>query len=323
MAANSTDAVGPAYDLWTSPDGLTWTPVTSIDAAMVFESVAPGGLVAIGVDPSGPLTARSVWTSADGAAWRNAGTPDLPGTMVSMAGTDAGIVATVDLAAGGDGTTDTYRVEFSSDGIHWAPEAVNAGQTDIMPGSYMKPHVQAGNGRFFLMGAVGPLAGDRSSGGIVLAATNLHDAILWSDDGRTWTQAGGSYGEFASDIEFGRDGLLLNTYSIAIPGGNGLALSTDGGKTWQGYYDTFGPLGFEQCPGECSNAPDGAIGSNGTVFVAVKNGGKQAWLSYDGHTWSPVAWTGGDPSTLGPGTSGGFAVLPRGVLLADVYSAAK
>jgi hypothetical protein len=57
--------------------------------------------------------------------------------------------------------------------------------------------------------------------------------------------------------------------------------------------------------------------------VAVKNGGKQAWLSYDGHAWTPIQWTGGDPFAAGYGGFGGFLVMPRGVLLAGAYGAAQ
>ncbi len=64
------------------------------------------------------------------------------------------------------------------------------------------------------------------------------------------------------------------------------------------------------------------IGANGTYFVAVTNGGKLAWLSYDGRRWTPIAWTGGDPTGTWYGGDG-FLVMPRGVLLANSYGAAS
>lgn len=212
-------------------------------------------------------------------------------------------------------------IEFSVDGVHWTPESVDRGLATSEPGAGLLPHVQANNGRFFLMGTAAPQTG---SSGIVVAASEIRDEMWWSDDGKAWTRTSGSYSLCADFIDFGRDGLLLHTNIPAAPGGTGLALSTDGGKAWKPY-DRDGPLGPVVCQGACGFGPDGLIGSNGTVFVAIKNGGKQAWLSYDGNAWSPIPWSGGDPGTseAAYGGFGGFVVLPRGVLLADAYSAAK
>lgn len=313
------DGSNPPSGLWTSGDGQTWTPVTSIDTAAVLVSVAPGGLVAIGVDLTGPKIPRSVWTSSDGVTWQYAGDPGLPGELVSIAGTAAGIVATINVVTSGGTGPNVTLIEFSVDGVHWTPENIDPALTISDPGAGLLPHVQAHNGRFFLMGTGGSAI---SATGFVLAAWQATEEMWWSDDGKTWTRTGGSYSMSADFIDFGRDGLLLHTNSMAVPGGAGLALSTDGGKTWTPY-DTYGPLGPMVCQGACSLGSDGVIGSNGTTFVAVKNGGKQAWLSYDGHTWTPISWTGGDPSNASYGGFGGFLVMPRGVLLGGVYAAAK
>jgi hypothetical protein len=170
------------------------------------------------------------------------------------------------------------------------------------------------------MGTPGPAT---SSTGFELTASVAPGDEMWlSNDGKTWTKSSGGYSMAADFIDFGRDGMLLNTNSTGIPGGTGLAHSTDGGKTW--HDDTnFGPLGPYVCQGECASGPDGAIGSNGTVFVAVKNGGARAWLSYDGHTWTSISWSGGDAVGSGYGESGGFVVMPRGVLVGGVYAAAR
>jgi hypothetical protein len=145
----------------------------------------------------------------------------------------------------------------------------------------------------------------------------------WSDDGRTWTRSGGSVGANGTRIDFGRDGMVMTTdFTGFTPGGAGMAVSTDGGKTWAADDGHFGPLGAASCTGECGSAADGVIGGNGTYLVAVKNGGRQAWLSYDGVAWTPIAWSGGDPSSSSANGFGGFTVLPRGVLLTGVYGAA-
>lgn len=80
-----------------------------------------------------------------------------------------------------------------------------------------------------------------------------------------------------------------------------------------------GPLGPTECEGEgCGLDPDGLIAGNGKYLVAVKDGGKRAWLSTDAKTWTPITWSGGDPGVTGAK----LLVLPRGVLLGG-YGAAK
>ncbi len=314
----------PSFGLWTSPDGETWTAVTSVHAAAVMVSVAPVGLIAIGMNPNSTeraTTAQSVWTSADGVTWHDAGTPNLAGSLVSIAGTTSGLVATVDTSApSADNAARPFVIEYSTDGVNWASESIDAGLASAQAGYGLPPHVQTNDGHFYLMGTPGPAT---SSTGFELTASVAPGDEMWlSNDGKTWTKSSGGYSMAADFIDFGRDGMLLNTNSTGIPGGTGLAHSTDGGKTW--HDDTnFGPLGPYVCQGECASGPDGAIGSNGTVFVAVKNGGARAWLSYDGHTWTSISWSGGDAVGSGYGESGGFVVMPRGVLVGGVYAAAR
>jgi hypothetical protein len=311
----------PSLGLWTSPDGQTWTPVTSIEAAAVVVSVAPFGLLALAVDPTttdGQYRPPEAWTSSDGVEWHDAGPSNLPGGLVSIAGTDKGIVATSGVTVGtGKAASEGFLVEFSTDGVNWTQETVGdlAGSQG---GAYgLPPHVQTNAGRFYLMGTAPPVM---ESSGSALGPSLSQDEMWLSGDGETWTRSAGGYSWFADFIDFGRDGILLHTNANASPGANGLAYSTDGGMTWH-EDPKFAPLGQEPCQGECATGPDGAIASNGTVFVAVQNGGKKAWLSYDARTWTPIAWAGGDPSAAGYGGFGGFVVMPRGVLLGGAYGA--
>jgi len=309
--------------LWTSPDGETWTPVTAITDQVVLVSVAPVGLVAIGLDttdPQTPATVQAAWASSDGTKWQNIGKPNLPGSILSIAGTDAGIVATVNISDGsGNSATPSFLVEFSTDGVNWTPETVGD-LASSESGWGMPPHVQSNDGHFYLMGTAGRVA---SLSGIVPVASVARDEMWLSDDGRSWTQSSGGYPVFADYIDFGREGMILHTNAVGyMPGGTGLAYSTDGGKTWHDD-DIFGPLGQAPCQGECAVGPDGVIGSNGTAFVAVKNGGKKAWISYDGHTWTPISWNGPDPAYSGEGDLSGLVVLPRGVGLHGMYGAGR
>ena len=293
--------------LWTSPDGQTWTPVTSITNEEVMVSVAPIGLIAIGFDYS--LTQdvpQAVWASSDGISWQKLGKPNIFRTIDSIAGTNAGIVAVVDTCPDAC-VQPSIQVEFSTDGLNWAPEKVGD------PIDY--PVVQSNGGHFYVMGGVTPLA---SSSGFALMASQSPVGEMWlSDDGKTWTQSNGGFSLIPKHIDFGRDGMVLTTSSDATPGSDGQAYSTDGGKTWQDD-PKYGPLGQAVCLGACTIGADGLIAANGSTILAVKNGGKKAWLSYDGHTWTPTPWTGGNPAN-----ALNLVLLPRGVIFNGKYGAAQ
>jgi hypothetical protein len=316
----------PNAFVWTSADGQTWTQVTAIVAPQVLVAASPAGLVAVAGDPSATVPSDTVWTSSDGVQWHNAGTPSGLASMDSIAGTSAGLVATGhSLIGSGKFATQTFGVAFSTDGISWTPEEVEPG----IIWDDVGPQVQSGNNRFFVMGGLSN--GQASSAayrldalhvtaatggrGLIGASTQGNGGVWWSDDGRTWARSTGVT-DYGTALDVGRDGMLLYTSGRAIPGGVSLKLSANGGKTWQAD-DTFGPLGVAECgQGECSVGPDGVIGSNGTIFVAVKGNGK-AWVSYDGHTWTTIAWNA--PASIATR----FLVLPRGLLAGPAYGAAK
>jgi hypothetical protein len=310
--------------LWTSPDGEIWTQVT----AMVHPGLVaagPAGLVVIGDQSS-----QTVWTSSDGKNWRNAGSPVGLGIIDSLAGTAAGLVATVHSVVGsGKFATGAFSVAFSSDGVNWTTQAIEPG----IAWDEIGPVVQSGNGRFFLMGGYtgGTAFGDRPvlasltqpgryGPGILGATATGTGGLWWSDDGRTWTRSkfGGYYG---TQIEFGRDGMLMSTSDRMVPGGGAdLESSIDGGKTWTSE-STFSPLGaapnWNEGEGAGTTGPDGVTGSNGSIFLAVKSNG-QAWTSSDGRNWAPIPWAGPLPAS-GPQS---LWVLPRGVVVGTMYGAA-
>ena len=318
----------PGRALWTSPDGEIWTRVTALPPYWYELAASPAGLVVIVVDygarsapdqtfPTPAPYSATVWTSSDGVTWQDFGSPDVP-CLLSIAGTSAGIVATVAQPASTGQCGGPDGVEFSSDGLHWTPEVVEPAVA-----WQAAPLVESDGNRFFLMGETTvALARSGDPAEFVLTSSMSRSYAWWSDDGVTWTRSGGTVGGNGSRIDFGRDGMIMTVdYSGFAPGGVGIAVSADGGKTWTPD-SNFGPLGAVSCSGECSSAADGVIGGNGTYLVAVKTGGKQAWLSYDGVTWTPIAWSGGDPSSSSANGFGGFTVLPRGVLLTGVYGAA-
>jgi hypothetical protein len=275
----------PPSEVWASADGVNWIlgpePVSLVAAG-------PAGLVAIG--------GQVVWTSPDGAKWTKAGTTSASTYITSIAGNSSGFVAITSDASGNS------AVEFSSDALHWSPVTVEAGLKWDNTG----PIVQEANGRLFLMGGLAAGSG-LGPNGMVLLSTVINTHIWWSDDGRTWTRSTGLDGSYGAYIDAASGGLLLHTDYGSIPGGSGYLWSRDNGKTWTSD-PGFGPLGPRVCEGECGNFPDGAIGSNGKTFLAVKSDG-HAWTSTDGKTWKPIAWGGGSVGL------NSLVVLPRGVLV--------
>ncbi len=296
--------------IWTSPDGENWRVIDGISGTSVMVVESPDGLVAItsAGDPVAPT--QTVWTSADGVSWTNRGAPRGAAALTSLAGTSAGLVAVSTTSPDAKGAGSAMAVVYSTDGITWMPETVEPGLAFDSYG----PRVQSGAGRFFLMGLVPGTA--RASGlSLTVSVTTGTSVVWWSDDGKTWTRSTGTLSGQPISLDFARNGILLHTRQQSTPGGQSLYRSTDGGKTWvtdQG----FGPLGVEQCQGECSVGPDGAIAGNGAYFVAVKNDG-HAWVSADGATWTAISWSGG------PTPPQGMLVLPRGIVLAGSYGAAK
>ena len=164
----------------------------------------------------------------------------------------------------------TYHVLFSTEGVNWSDVSAAAGISAV---DGQLPRVQSGSGRFFLTGVSGAAARRSAAEAVLVASASPHDVTLWSDDGRTWTKCGGAYTGLARKIDFGRDGLLMETDLGSVPGGTALARSSDGGKTWQ-VDANYGPLGAAECTGQCSAGADGQIVSNGTYFLAVKGDGE-------------------------------------------------
>ena len=286
--------------LVTSPDGAKWT---LIDAVPTPQDVAAGpeGLVVVSGDST-----QTIWTSTDGTTWHDAGSPSGVSTITSIAGTTAGLVATtsevvrpVASAASEPGADDIYGVASSSDGVHWAPVSLEPGATWD---HWVGVQVHSNGSRFFFTGSLVTGSGsDQTSS----------PGIWWSDDGRTWQRASWtpSTAGYPVTLEFAGDGMLAWIGSFGNGQGDAveMALSHDGGKTWQDdpSFGPFGPCGGDQCQAS------GSMGSNGSIFLAVS--GSTAWTSTDGSSWTQIAWA----PTGCPDVGAGFEVLPRGVLIGN------
>jgi hypothetical protein len=295
------------WHVWTTGDAISWTEASGVAGSGVYLAEGPSGLVAIGLSSSGSAETQTVWTSADGRTWSKAGTTSGLGHMVSLAGNSNTLVAVWDHSGGGNvnGVLDGSRLstETSADGLHWTKVAQVAFGT---PNIWAPPFVTAAGGRLF---AMGPAA---NSGKAAPLGT-----IWWSDDGKTWHLAGGSFRGLPWAIDVAPHGLLLEGTLDSVPGGETLAYSTDGGQTWTDD-QSFAPLGPVDCTGECSSGPDGYYSSNGTVTVAVKSDGSKAWISSDARTWTQITWGGPKPFD-----TGGITALPGGVVAGDQYGTGK
>ena len=282
-AALGSNGAGPNV-LLTSPDGETWTQIAAVQDPY-FVAVGPGGLVLVDQGSSGD----TIWTSADGTQWHDAGRPAGVSDIQSIAGTAAGLVAT------GQVNPTTFGVVFSTDGVSWAPVAFKEGA------AWDDLGVLAGQGRFFVLGG----SSETGQGG-----------MWWSDDGWTWTRS--TWTGFVTGgiptIKFTSSGMLSWTGLGNSDNDNAveIEISHDGGKTWL-KDPGFGPLGsVGTCPDPATCQSDGYIGSNGSIFLAVNDEGK-AWTSSDGIAWKQIQWNApewGDSTTRYT-----FIVLPRGVLL--------
>ncbi|MFN2484475.1 MAG: hypothetical protein ABR509_05990 [Candidatus Limnocylindria bacterium] len=107
--------------VWTSPDGTTWTRVSSgpLFAASVMYAVAVGGpgFVAVGQD-YGPAGGHPVvWISADGTAWERPSFDVAAGSLNGVAGLDGSVAAVGSIA----GTDDLHpALWLSPDGTSWS-----------------------------------------------------------------------------------------------------------------------------------------------------------------------------------------------------------
>lgn len=173
-----TETVEPR--LWTSPDGLAWTPAiqttpTIAEGRVLSIAAGPSGFLAVGTTgPEARPTGSATWTSPDGAAWTRID-PALPGEgglMVSAIPTAAGF-----LVVGSDLDERRAMAWISADGRGpWTatpeqPSLQNHGLKIRMT------DVTASGGQFVAVGDY-------------LFGTQYGNATSWtSADGLTWTQA--------------------------------------------------------------------------------------------------------------------------------------
>jgi hypothetical protein len=157
-------------DVWSSPDGVNWTAVTTAApwAPRTEAAIASfqGRLWVLGGTVPGTYGSRStneVWSSADGAAWRQEGTPPWSARSLAAACVFNDRLYLIAGSRSGEGQADVW----STDGSSWRCE-----QEQAFPPRFGASAVVLGN-RMFVLGGV-------EAGGSTPA--DIHG----SDDGSTW-----------------------------------------------------------------------------------------------------------------------------------------
>ena len=203
VAVGAYDDLDRQADIWTSPDGRTWTRVPSeqLGPGVVNDVTIGGpGLVAVGAGGRvGGSYRAAVWTSVDGLTW----------TRYSD-GPHFGFAAMHGVTAGGPGIVAVgynNHAWFSADGLTW-----NLATVPLAPGRSCVPW------------PCGPMhmVDVAAAGGRFVAVGNNWDTerpVIWtSADGMAWTDvpldpeifpAGTNFADYGGVLTGGPDGFTL------------------------------------------------------------------------------------------------------------------
>jgi hypothetical protein len=157
-------------DIWSSPDGVTWNAATTAapwaprtDAAIASFQGRLWVMGGTAYGQGGPGSVNDVWSSADGASWRQEATPGWSARSSAAACVFNGRLYLIAGSRSGGGLTDVW----STDGSSWRQE-----QAQAFPQRFGASAVALGN-RLYVLGGVG-------SGGATPGD------IYWTDNGSAW-----------------------------------------------------------------------------------------------------------------------------------------
>lgn len=265
-------------DAWHSPDGVTWTRVGDFpaDESSVASAVAAGeaGLAAVGV--AGPDA--SVWTSADGRAWRRLELPAFHDAtqvrMTAVAAWRGGFVA-----AGYTGSlVGPVRAAFwtSPDGRDWRRIADSTAFLDARVAGVA---TTADGAALVAVGA----SGDAK------AATG---AAAWrSDDGETWRRAADStslHGAVMNSVAAGSDMLVAVGSDLAAV--RAVTWESADGLTWTQAPDAaaLDNFGLKIEIRDVSKTGSGYV-AGGHYLFGTQFPSAAVWTSDDGRSWTRAA----------------------------------
>ena len=177
VAVGTTGSDASRAAAWTSDDGSTWTPASTLGgielkrSGLAFVTGTPTGFVAMGstFEEGDPISTPFILFSSDGTSWEAVPTPAECSFAHQLVSGDFGVVATAGRCRSeGDFDASPARVLYSSNGRDWTTIVDQPGFADL---------------------AIGPVATD----GRRLAALDPVNAVsddpdpVWiSDDGQSW-----------------------------------------------------------------------------------------------------------------------------------------
>jgi hypothetical protein len=310
-----------AAAVWTSPDGITWSPVPYDEAvfggagiqSMLSVTGGGPGLVAVGSDGAGGDRDAAVWTSPDGITWSRVPDDDAvfggerTEVMFDVTAGGPGLVA-VGAAATGD--ESEAAVWTSPDGITWS----RVPDDDA---------VLTGEG---LQGMSGVTPG--GPGLVAVGATESpgeSDAAVWtSPDGITWSRVPNDDAIFGDDgvqwmmsVTGGGPGLVAVGWVASGDDRDAAVWTSPDGITWSRVPNDEKVFGGEGSQSMVSVTAAGL----GLVAVGWEASGDDrdaaVWTSPDGITWSRVphdeALLGGNGNQgMNSVTSGGLGLVAVG-----------
>jgi hypothetical protein len=330
-ASDGDDGLGGSL-LWTSADGIAWSPVGSGTAETFWPglgvfAVAPMkrqlfALTMLRADASSGASAASeagvvAWASSDGTAWTPIGGATFPVPLETagpplLAGSGTRLVLAWNLPISPSSTSGSARFAVTADGVVWHRLPASA-----LPAGFVVTEVIAAPGGGFLA------AGQIATGGDARAAILRSDAT-----GTTWSPV-----TLPEDATIAPAERVKVVWSIMTGGAGALATGegpagtrwwqSAAGQRWTGVSDRV-PIGTSACSGSTPGcARTGLIAGDGVRMAAV--GGARAgadsnltaWMSLDGARWRQLDASGdvvtGQPSAV--------SLMPGGIVLVTASGA--
>jgi len=277
-----TTTLAPAVRAWSRATG----PVFQGPGHQLISAVGFGGpgIIAVGVDSSGPDADAAVWVSADGETWSRVESPALGGAhaqgLEDLAIGPVGIVAVGWDSSAGDIDASAW---FSTDGIVWE----KVGGAAFIHEGHEEVHTVLATDTGFV------------AAGFAVVGREADAAVWTSPNGRTWTRLddpalGGGGTQRISSLMAGPDGIVAGGTNF-LPDEFGLYnldarvwVSADG-SSWEAIDDaTFGGPGWQYITSIVAG-PNGLVAAGGDILGAPGVDNDAAvWTSTDGTTWARV-----------------------------------
>jgi hypothetical protein len=191
IAGGGVISAQPGGQFWSSPDGVSWTPIQTQNNIYSLKGITYGNSLFVAVDGSG-----AIMTSPDGNVW-TVQKPSQGGSLTSMyvlSGVCYGNNTFV--AVGGSGTVNTASfnngvILTSNDGVNWNTQP--SGIQNLLTGAVY------GNQTFVVVGC----------GGV----------ILTSKDGQTWTSQSSGTQDAFTQVVYGNG-------TFVVVGNNGVIVQS-------------------------------------------------------------------------------------------------